>query len=284
MLAASTQSERRGALTSTFDEPTAPGAKERFADFPLNRMTGKAIRVLRDRKSNTPEAANARVKIIRRVFAWGLDNDLCQTNPARDVQGIRTVTDGHRTWTPEDIAQFEAKHPIGSKVRLAFALLLYTGVRRSDVVVLGRQHVRNGWLKFNQQKNRRRKLVVIELPILPVLQSIIDCSPTGDLTFLVNAHGQPFSVDGFGSWFKAQCVAAGLHDHTAHGLRKSGAVLAAENGATPHQLMAIFGWLSISEAQRYTQAAQRKKLAHDAMHLLDRPAAALSDKPTDEAT
>lgn len=26
------------------------------------------------------------------------------------------------------------------------------------------------------------------------------------------------------------------------GLRKAGATVAAENGATPHQLMAIFGW------------------------------------------
>jgi site-specific recombinase XerD len=270
LLAKTTQAERRAILSSTFDEAIAPGASEKFMDFPLNRMTPKAIRVLRDRKSATPEAANARVKVMRRVFAWGIDNDWCHTNPARDVQRIKNVSDGHRTWTPEDIAQFEARHPIGSKARLALALLLYTGARRSDVVLLGRQHVRDGWLKFTQQKNRRRKLVVIELPILPVLQSILQRSPTGDLAFLVNVHGRPFSADGFSSWFKDQCVAASLNDHNAHGLRKAGAVLAAENGATPHQLMAIFGWLSISEAQRYTQAAQRKKMAADAMRLLDR--------------
>ena len=54
----------------------------------------------------------------------------------------------------------------------------------------------------------------------------------------------------------------------AHGLRKAGAVTAAENGATTKQLMAIFGWLGVEEAERYTQAAERKRMAGDAMGLL----------------
>jgi hypothetical protein len=32
--------------------------------------------------------------------------------------------------------------------------------------------------------------------------------------------------------------------------------------------MAIFGWLSLDEAERYTQAAEREKLAKDAVGLL----------------
>ena len=46
--------------------------------------------------------------------------------------------------------------------------------------------------------------------------------------------------------------------------------MAAENGATDSQLMAIFGWSTIQEAQRYTKSASRKKLAGDAMGLLRR--------------
>jgi hypothetical protein len=56
----------------------------------------------------------------------------------------------------------------------------------------------------------------------------------------------------------------------AHGLRKAGAVTAAENGATTMQLMSIFGWLSVEEAERFTKAAQREKLAKDSMGLLVR--------------
>jgi hypothetical protein len=54
----------------------------------------------------------------------------------------------------------------------------------------------------------------------------------------------------------------------AHGLRKAGASIAAENGATAHQLMAMFGWDTLKMAERYTRAADQKRLAASAMHML----------------
>jgi len=51
-------------------------------------------------------------------------------------------------------------------------------------------------------------------------------------------------------------------------LRKAGATIAAENGATSQQLMAIFGWSSLSMAELYARAANQKRLAESAMHLL----------------
>ena len=139
-----TQRVRRGILESTCAEAIKPGAHETFAEFPLNRLTSKAIRVLRDRKTDLPEAANGRVKAIRRMFAWAIEEDVVTSNPARDVAYKRRPTEGHHSWSEEEIAQFEQRHPLGSKARLAYALLAYTGVRRSDVVLLGRQHVRSG--------------------------------------------------------------------------------------------------------------------------------------------
>jgi hypothetical protein len=56
----------------------------------------------------------------------------------------------------------------------------------------------------------------------------------------------------------------------AHGLRKAGAAITVENGATDHQLMAIYGWRTIKEAQRYARAARQKVLAGSGMHLLRR--------------
>ena len=154
-LDARSQRVQRSRLEKTFGEPIAPGREETFADFPLVRMTSKAVRVLRDRvPPSTPESANNRVKAIRRVFAWGVENDLMKANVARDVMLIRTGSQGFHAWSDAEVEQFEARHPVGTKARLALTLLLLTGVRRSDVVLLGRQHVRNGWLKFTAHKNR----------------------------------------------------------------------------------------------------------------------------------
>ncbi|MEO8895934.1 MAG: integrase, partial [Rhizomicrobium sp.] len=47
--------------------------------------------------------------------------------------------------------------------------------------------------------------------------------------------------------------------------RKAGATFAAENGATEHQLMAIYGWKSAKMAATYTRKARQKKLAGSAM-------------------
>ena len=262
-----TQSLRRRILQSTYAEPVAPGAAEVFGDFPIDRLGSRAIRVLRDRKAHHPHAANNRLKAIRYVFAWTMEAEHIGDNPARDVALLRARSDGHHSWSVAEVEQFETRHPIGTKARLALDLLLYTGSRRSDVVRLGRQHVRNGWLRFTQHKTR----VVVELPILPALQESIDMTPTGELTFLVSEQGRAFSAAGFGNWFRDRCDEARLRQCSAHGLRKASAAGAAENGATASQLMALFGWLNLREAERYTKAAQRKKLASAALMLLKRP-------------
>jgi site-specific recombinase XerD len=253
-------------------EPTKPGSDLLFGDVQCVHLTPKAIRVLRDRKKHVSEGANNRVKALRRLFAWAIDEEGLDglENPTRDVAYLKGRPGGFHSWTSEEVEQFEARHPIGTKARLAMALLLYTGQRRSDVVLFGRQHVRDGWLRFTQQKNRGRKPVTLQLPVLPALQAIIDVSPVGDMTFLLTGQGRPFIANGFGGWFRDRCNEAGLPHCSAHGLRKAGAVIAAENGATAHQLMSIFGWLTLKQAEHYTKAAEQKRMAKDAMPLLMR--------------
>jgi integrase len=231
-------------------------------------MTRKAVRVLQDRKLDLPEAANARVKAIRQVFAWGIDQEHVTANPARDVRYLKGKPGGFHSWEIQEVERFEQRHAVGTKARLALALLLYTGQRRSDVVLFGRQHVHNGSLRFTQVKGRNRAPKRLELPVLPELQKIIDVSQTGNLTFLVTKFGRPFTAAGFGNWFRRRCDEAELPHCSAHGLRKAGASTAAENGATESQPMAIFGWETMKEAARYTKAARQKKMARDAMPLL----------------
>ena len=110
-------------------------------------------------------------------------------------------------------------------------------------------------------KTRYRRRTVSHKPVLPVLADIIARSPAGDLTFLMTSFGKPFTVAGFVNWFRDRCNEAGLPQCSAHGLRKAGATLAAENGATDRQLMALYDWTSEKQANVYTAAASRKRLA-----------------------
>jgi integrase len=241
-------------------------------DKPFREMESRHVRKLRDqwagREAELPEAANSLVKALRQLFKWAIEAKGLKQNVARDVPYLEGNPDGFHTWTVEEVERYERRHPIGTKARLALALLMFTGVRRSDVVRFGRQMAQGGWLRFTEAKGARRNPKQREIPILPQLQAVIDSTPAGNLTYLVTEFDKPFTVAGFGNWFRKRCDEAGLPQCSAHGVRKAGATIAAENGATEHQLMAIFGWDSPKQAGHYTRKVSRKRLAGDAMHML----------------
>ncbi|CAH1658473.1 Site-specific recombinase XerD [Hyphomicrobiales bacterium] len=271
-LDARTRRVRRQILEKTWDEQISSKDDMRFGDVPLGKFSAKAVGVLRDRKAGFPEAANGRVKAIRQVFKWAgkPENDYVRGNPARDIEYLRSKGDGFHTWSIDEVRTFATRHPIGTKAHLALGLLLFTGVRRSDVVKLGRQMIRSdGWLYFTESKGVGLKPKVRQLPLLPVMKQIIEKSALGNLTFLVTEFDKPFTANGFGNWFRKRCDEAGLAHCSAHGLRKAGATIAANNGATEHQLMAIFGWESPKQAALYTRKANRRQLAGAAMHFID---------------
>jgi integrase len=267
-LAPTTQRARRANLESCLLEPVHPGALETFAQFPVDRLTAKAIRVLRDRKSATPVGAQNRIKAIRVMFVWAVENDLMHSNPARDVRRPTHRSDGHHTWTQSEAEQFQARHPRGTTARLAYAIFACTGVRKSDAIELGHQHLTGGWLTFRPRKGNDRWPVTVEIPVMQELADELAAGAAGPMTFLLTSRGRPFTVAGFGNWFRDRCNEAGLPHCSAHGLRKAAATLAAESGATPHMLMAIFGWSNPRQADSYTRAASRRQMAGDGMALM----------------
>lgn len=238
---------------------------EHEGEKPFRLMSARHIRQRRDAMAERPEAANALVKALRQLFGFAVRYEHADRNPAKDVEFLPSRGDGHHSWTADEIARFEARHPIGTPARLAFALLVYTGQRRGDVVMFGRQHVRDGSLTFVQHKNRNRRPVRLSIPIVPELARILAATPGGDLTFLVTAFGQPFTANGFGNWFRKRCDEAGLPHCSAHGLRKAMASRLAEAGCSASEIGAVTGHRTLKETARYTAAADQKTLAQRAM-------------------
>ncbi|MHB1206794.1 MAG: tyrosine-type recombinase/integrase [Rhodospirillaceae bacterium] len=213
-------------------------------------------------RAKTPAAANNLLRMLRTLMQFACANGFRRDDPTIGVKSVRTRTAGFYTWSEADIAKYEARHPIGSRARLAFALLLHTAQRRSDVVKMGRQHVRNGVLTIRQQKTGM--LVVVRLR--DELRAIIEATPNDQLTFLVAAAGKPFSAAGFGNLFRQWCDQAGLPKGCAsHGLRKAASRRMAEAGCTAHEIMAITGHVTLKEVTRYTAAADREQLAERAI-------------------
>jgi integrase len=251
---------------------TYRGIIERFraehGDKPVALMERRHVRDMVAAKATTPAAANNLLRMIRMLMRFAIEEGWRVDDPTAGVKAIKTHSDGFHTWTEDEIAAFEAHWPIGSMQRLAFALLLYTGQRRSDAVTMGRQHMRAGRLHVVQQKTGAR----LAIPVHPELQTVLDGADKAHLTFLVTSHGKPFTAAGFGNWFRAAVDAAGLPKHcSAHGLRKAACRRLAEAGCSANQIAAVSGHATLREVTRYTAAADQERLADAAMPALGRP-------------
>lgn len=239
-----------------------------YGDNPIARLERRHVATMVDRRAATPAAANNALRILRMLMGFALDRGMIASDPTWQVKKIRSKTKGFRAWTDEDIAAFEETWPIGSKPRLALTLLLYTAQRRSDVVLMGPQHVRGGRLQMRQGKTDTE----IDIPIHPELARIIAATPCGDRTFLVTEYGEPRTPAGFTNWFVECARKAGLPAGcTPHGLRKAASRRLAEALRSAHEIMAVTGHKTLKEVTRYTERANRARLADSAIAALSRP-------------
>lgn len=252
---------------------------EKVGEKPFSKITKKVIQNSMEARSATPHHANNMLTAISLMFEWAVENDHLKVNPCAGVKPFPTKkSDGHHTWTVEEVEQYRSHHKVGTRARLALDLLLFTGLRRSDIIMVGKQHIREGLLTFRTQKTK----AVVYIPIFPELRASIDATKTGDLTLLTAERGRAFSTpESFGARFRVWCNEAKLPvECSAHGIRKAGATIAANDGASARELMAMYGWSRISMAEAYTKAADQTKLARAAA---ERIANSFSPHPTNGA-
>jgi integrase len=253
---------------STLRESTKTGYRNMLDRFrakhghrSVKRITTPDLNALfEDVARTTPGAARNLRKRLRTVFRLAVKMGWRATNPVVESEPPPHRVKGFTPWSDDDCSAYEARWPSGTRERLAYALLLYTGQRRSDVVTMGRQHVRGGRAHVVQQKTGRRLAIRIHAS----LQRELDALSPGQMTFVVTQFGQPFSAAGFTAWFRERAAMAGLHARTPHGLRKAAGRRLAEAGCSTKQIMAVLG-VSIAVAEVYTNSADQTKLADDAM-------------------
>ena len=238
-------------------------ALERAGDQPLEVWNRKFIVASRDARAATPAQAANFLKTLRGLFRWALDVEHVEADPTVNVRALKQRTEGHHTWTADEMAAFEARWPTGTRERLAYDVLVWTGLRRGDASRLGPRHVRDGEITIATEKTGR----VVTLPVLKPLADLIAASPTGAETFIACLDGSPMVKEGFGNWFAEICAAAGVPGR-AHGLRKALSVKVAEHGATDAELDALLGWSGGGMASLYTRKASRQKLAASALSRL----------------
>jgi integrase len=207
----------------------------------------------------TPHSARHFLYTMRALFVWAVKAQHTNTDPTVGLKAIVPAGEGHTPWSEEWCAAFEKRWPLGTRERLAYDVLFYSGLRVGDAVRLGRPHVKNNIATIRTEKTGE----IVSIPILPPLQASLAAGPVGELTFIASSRGQPLHKVSFINWFRCACDEAGVPG-TAHGLRKAAATRAADNGATEAELEALFGWRGGHMASLYTRTANRAKLARGA--------------------
>lgn len=210
-----------------------------------------------------------REKAWRSLCDFWLQEAWTTGNPSNGmVRAPRVRTRGHIPWSPAEITLFREKYPIGGVERLCMELLYWTAARTVDAVNLGPRKIQHdGLLVFTQSKTEAEAFVPWKcalkpwaLVLEPDRQMLMECLPNGVFTFLETARGKPRSKKGLSNVISEAARKIGLEKRSAHGLRKSRLISLAEAGADVHAIMSWGGHKTLSEAQKYIEEANRRKV------------------------
>lgn len=206
--------------------------------------------------SDTPAAAMDLRKRLKNLFRLAIKLGWRKDDPLVATDTFKGGT--WHTWSDDEIAAFEAHWPVGTRQRLAFDLLIFTGQRSGDVRRMTWAHVAGGKVRVKQAKTGAELTIMRHPDLAPSLDAFrkdVGC-------IVVTEFGKPFSEHGFGNWMADAIGAAMLPDAcVTHGVRKAAARRLAEAGCTPHEIQSITGHTTLKEVERYTAAVSREALA-----------------------
>jgi integrase len=207
-----------------------------------------------------PAMANITRAVLRLLMQYAVDAELRLDNPVTGLKGYRTGT--RHTWTDDELSQFERRWPLGTRERLAFALLLYTGQRAGDVVKMRRSELSDGLIRVIQEKTGAE----LSIPLHPALIAAIKAALAKGVTLIGDANGRPIKRATLTLIMKKAVESAGLPTRCKpHGLRKAIMRRLAESGSSAMEIAAISGHRTLKEIERYTAAADQVRLSKAAM-------------------
>lgn len=237
--------------------------RAKFGNDPMRAFDAQRIQRVMNAMRHKPHAATRLRKLLAQLFTVARRERIVPGafDPVKDTRPPKAETEGYHRWSEAELAQFEAKHPLGTKPRLAFAVLLYGAQRSGDVRFLTRKAIEDGRVRLKQSKTSN----AVSVPIVAPLREALDAGPLGELLVLESNRGAAFTAKGFYNMVKRACIAADLPHCSAHGLRKAAAARLKARGVRDEDGMAITGHKTLREYLRYAGDTGNEERADRAM-------------------
>jgi len=227
----------------------------------VSAMTPEAVERIINRIGETrPAMANLTRAVLRQLMKFAKKHGMIAINPVVGIEAFKVGE--HHTWTDGELRQFETRWRLGTRERLAYALLLFTGQRVGDIASRTRAHVQDGSIYVVQEKTGAE----LWIPIHPELALALKAYPARGLALIGKANGQPMTAHSLSRLMSKAIDKAGLPGRCVpHGLRKAMLRILAEQGATSKEIQGISGHKTLREIERYTKAADQRILARSTM-------------------
>jgi integrase len=201
----------------------------------IGAITPPVVGALKRSMAATPWKANAVLRVLRLIWAWGRREGWCSgDNPAAEFRGLRTPP-RQIVWSREAEATFlAAARP---EMRLAYLLAVYTAQREGDLLTLPWSAYDGARITLRQSKTGE----LVSIPAADLLRSTLDLQARRSITILTSARGLPWKADHFRHRFAADLARAGLAGLRFADLRRTAIVRLGEAGCTPVEIAAVSG-------------------------------------------
>lgn len=221
---------------------------DRYFDFPLQALSEKGARreFMQWRNDLAKErglaAADRAMSILKRILQYGINMEMIDTHPLKDVNKVYNGSRKDIIWTDLDIKKLKAT--CNEKITQALILGLWTGQRQGDLLKLRWNAYDGHTLLVEQSKTK----TYVRVKVSAELKAMLDSMERTAVTILTNQAGKPWGSGFKSSWRKA-CDRAGIEGLNFHDLRGTFVTLAWRNGATIEEISDVTGH-SIKDAER----------------------------------
>jgi integrase len=234
--------------------------RDQFATAPAGEVARKDIRVLINKRAETPGAANLLLATIAALYRWARDEELLQNDPCKGIAEFETGS--HEPWA-DDLLQ-EALASDDDRVRLSTHVLYYTALRIEDAANLRWGDIRDGAVHVVPQKTKKSRPEGLVIPVHRSLDAELDRHPKTMGTILERG---------------AQTIRKALqefaaergHEIVPHGLRKNAVNALLEAGCSVPQAAAISGQ-TMQLVEYYARRRDQAKLGSAAILLWEKDA------------
>ncbi|MBW2250832.1 MAG: site-specific integrase [Deltaproteobacteria bacterium] len=228
----------------------------------------------------TPSSINSEMSCLRQMFREAFEYKMIEKNPFNDGKSLRLKVNNERDrfLTPNEARKLFNECPI--HLQQIVECVLYTGMRRKEVLTLKWKQIRNGWIYLKDTKTKKP----LQIPISDQLSGLFDRikdsqgSDNGNVfdlkgkrikrtvksEYVFTYKGEP--IKDAKTALQAACKEAGIpygryvpNGITFHDLRHSYGSYLMEQGANFRATQELMGHKDPKMTQRYTHVADDTK-------------------------